>query len=211
MTDQGSPFDTKAADWDKKKTRVALAGAIAEAISDLPLNREMSAMEYGCGTGLVGLALAPRLGKLTAVDTSPGMLEVLQQKIDTAGVHNVTPLQLDLAHEPCVDRFDLIFSAMTLHHIEAANDILAVFCRLLNDGGYLAIADLDREDGSFHAPGSRGVRHHGFDRRQLSRQLGEHGLTEVKDRTAYVFRKSGKDGTIRDYSIFLITGRKAKE
>ena len=62
-------FDKAAADWDKKQRRVELAKAIAAGISTpLPLHKEMQALEYGCGTGLVGLALAPRLGSLIAVD-----------------------------------------------------------------------------------------------------------------------------------------------
>lgn len=51
-------FDRAAADWDKKSRRIMLAEKVSTAIGKLPLTRAMDAMEYGCGTGLVGLALA---------------------------------------------------------------------------------------------------------------------------------------------------------
>ena len=66
--------------------------------------------EYGCGTGLVGLALAPQLLTLTAVDTSSGMLEVLTRKIASDNISNVTLLRLDLLTEPLAEKFDLIFA-----------------------------------------------------------------------------------------------------
>ena len=128
----GKHFDKAAAGWDQKQRRVELAAKIAAAISStLPLNKKMAALEYGCGTGLVGLALAPQLATLTAVDTSTGMLEVLAQKIKSEKITNVTPLRLDQSQESLTEKFDLIFCAMTLHHIKEAYQLLARFCDLL--------------------------------------------------------------------------------
>ena len=39
---------------------------------------------------------------------------------------------------------------MTLHHIHDLSTVLAAFATLLADGGHLCIADLEKEDGSFH-------------------------------------------------------------
>ncbi len=69
-------FDTAATDWDKENMRIELARAISSQIALLSLHDDMRAMEYGCGTGLVGLALANRLASLVAADSSPGMLEI---------------------------------------------------------------------------------------------------------------------------------------
>ncbi len=94
-------FDRAAADWDKKDQRRELAAAIASGIAALPLPDRAQALEYGCGTGLVGLALAPCLESLTAADSSPGMLATLSDKIAAAGLTNVYPLLLDLHREIC--------------------------------------------------------------------------------------------------------------
>ena len=200
-------FDKAANEWDQKKRRVELARAIAENIALLPLHTKMTAMEYGCGTGLVGLALAPRLGFLTAMDTSKGMLDVLAGKIHEQGLTNVTPLCLDLTVETCTQRFDLIFSAMTLHHIDNTGLILEKFHHLLKDGGTLAIADLDSEDGSFHSAGS-GEKHYGFNREVLSVILGGLGFSSVNFKTVHTIQKVDEDGSNRDYPVFLLTAQK---
>jgi predicted TPR repeat methyltransferase len=200
-------FDKAAAEWDQKKRRIELAKSIAESISRLPLHQEMTALEYGCGTGLVGLALAPRLGSLSAMDTSTGMLDVLTGKIREMGLLNVTPLCMDLTIDTCSQRFDLIFSAMTLHHIEDTDLILKKFYQLLKDGGLLALADLDSEDGSFHDPGA-GEKHHGFDRQILSEKLRELGFSLINSKTVHTITKRDEEGRGQEYPVFLLTAQK---
>jgi ubiquinone/menaquinone biosynthesis C-methylase UbiE len=205
----GKHFDKAAAGWDQKQRRVEMAAKIAAAISNtLPLNKEMSALEYGCGTGLVGLALAPQLSTLTAVDTSSGMLEVLTQKIKDEKITNVTPLRLDLSQESLPERFDLIFCAMTLHHIKEADQLLARFCDLLKDGGYLAVADLKTEDGTFHGSEADGVMHHGFNPEELVKTLVKLGLKQMAVQDVHSLVKANSAGDERAYPVFLLTGRK---
>jgi ubiquinone/menaquinone biosynthesis C-methylase UbiE len=205
----GKHFDKAAAGWDQKQRRVELAAKIATAISStLPLNKKMSALEYGCGTGLVGLALAPQLGTLTAVDTSTGMLEVLAQKIESEKIGNVTPLRLDLSQESLEGKFDLIFCAMTLHHIKEADQVLARFCDLLKDSAYLAVADLKEEDGSFHDASADGVMHHGFNPEYLVKTLTALGLTQVAVKEVHSIIKTNEAGVEREYPIILVTGKK---
>ncbi|MFH2123028.1 MAG: class I SAM-dependent methyltransferase [Pseudomonadota bacterium] len=205
----GKHFDKAAAGWDQKQRRLELAAKIAAAISStLPLHKKMSALEYGCGTGLVGLALAPQLATLTAVDTSSGMLAELARKIESAGISNVTPLQLDLLQESLMDRYDLIFCAMTLHHIKEADQVLTRFCDLLKDGGYLAVADLKEEDGSFHDATADGVMHHGFNPEYLVKTLTASGLKEVAVKEVHSIMKTNEAGVERAYPVILVTGKK---
>lgn len=208
MTTPKNRFDQAAADWDKKQLRLELGKAVAGAISGLPLNKEMKAMEYGCGTGLVGLRIAPLVQHLTAIDTSTGMLEVLKEKIISQGIANVTPRFLDLTSDISTDRYDFIFSAMTLHHIHDATKLIKTLFTMLHPKGLLALADLDQEDGSFHGPEAIDVHHHGFDRKDLHSQLSRLGLSEITDETVHVFRRTDEKGTDRGYRVFLLTGRK---
>ena len=202
-------FDKAAAGWDQKQRRIEMAAKIAGAISStLPLTQTMKAMEYGCGTGLVGLALAPQLASLTAVDTSAGMLEVLVRKIDEEKIANVTPLRLDLLDQPCTDRFELIFSAMVLHHVQETDKILERLCALLVEGGYLAVADLWEEDGSFHDASAEGVMHHGFNPADLAARLGTLGIQNVSYAKVHSIIKTNEAGNERGYPVFLLTGRK---
>jgi len=55
-----SVFDSKAATWDDDERR-ARASAVAAAIGELvPLAEIQDMVEFGCGTGLLSLALTPR-------------------------------------------------------------------------------------------------------------------------------------------------------
>ncbi|MGE5319985.1 MAG: class I SAM-dependent methyltransferase [Hyphomicrobiaceae bacterium] len=200
-------FDAKARQWDENPVFRERGLKIAEAIRQtVPLHRQMSALDYGCGTGLLSFPLKEELGPILLADTSSGMLEVVAQKIAAQGVANMTPLQLDLLADPApAQRFDLIVSSMTLHHVPDTDHILRVFHDLLNPGGYLCIADLDAEDGSFHGIGIDV--HHGFDRLDLKRRAAHAGFADVQFQTVFNIAKERESGT-RDYPVFLMTARR---
>lgn len=76
------------------------------------------------------------------------------------------------------DRFDLIVTVMTLHHVPGLTPVLDAFAELLDDGGHLCVVDLVKEDGSFHS-GRDFHGHHGFDTRDLTAQLESAGFTDA--------------------------------
>jgi len=195
-------FDDKAITWDSDPTKRERALAVAAALRQrVPLAHDWRALEYGCGTGLLSFALHADLGELTLADSSPGMLAVLRGKIDAAGLTHLHPLALDLLTDPLpADRYDLIYTLMTLHHVADVARLLRTFHDLLRPGGWLAVADLDQEDGSFHGPGFTG--HNGFDRAALRAQLADAGFGEVDFSTGYVMKKATDQG-MREYPLFL--------
>src|SRR5512135_3841299 len=201
-------FDAKARQWDDNPVFRERGLKIAQAVrQSVPLNRHMSALDYGCGTGLLSFPLRDELGAILAADSSSGMLDVLAGKIAAQGVRNMTPVKIDLlADPPPAQRFDLIVTSMTLHHVPDTDPILRLFHDLLNPGGYLCIADLDTEDGSFH--GIEVDVHHGFDRTELGRHTTQAGFADVQFQTVFSIAKEGETGT-RDYPVFLMTARRA--
>jgi len=204
-----SSFDERAATWDADPTKVLRAQAVADAIvAHVPLAPTMRAMEYGCGTGLLGFMLRPKLGDLTLADLSEGMLEVAAGKIAAAKDTAMRAVKLDLLTEPPPEpRFDLIFSLMALHHIPDTAAILRRLREALATPGYLCIADLDVEDGSFHGPGVDDV-HHGFDRVKLGAAARAAGFAKVEFSTAHVVTKGAGTGT-RRYPMFLMVAATA--
>ncbi len=199
-------FDARAATWDDDPTKVERARAIADAIArEAPLADSMRALEYGSGTGLLGFMLRSRVADLTLADVSDGMLAVAQRKIAAARDPHVHAIKLDLLTDaPPDERFDLVFSAMTLHHIPDTDGILRRFRAVLREPGLLCIADLDREDGSFHGPGFDG--HNGFDRDDLAVMARKAGFPDVHFSTAYEMQKEAA-GELRTYPIFLMVAR----
>jgi SAM-dependent methyltransferase len=198
-------FDARAMDWDNIPGRAERANAVADAIrAQVPLSRTMSALEYGCGTGLLSFALQAELGPIMLADSSIGMLEVLRGKIARAGIPNMIPLRLDLAVDPPpVGRFDLIYTLMTLHHIPDTAKILGCFDSLLQPGGVLCIADLDKEDGSFHSADSGFDGHYGFERAELGLDLERAGFTLIRFITCYSVIKGDQS-----YPLFLAVAEK---
>ncbi len=199
-------FDRAAAGWDGKSRRVMLAEKISAAILTLPLSKTMDGMEYGCGTGLVGLAVAPSLLKLTTIDTSQGMLDVLEKKIREEDRKTIDTLCCDLLLDDYSKKHDIIFCSMTLHHIQDAKRLLQRFTELLNPGGYIAIADLVTEDGSFHGAAAEGVYHLGFAPENLSTLLQDLGMESIKSEIIHTIIR--EENNNREYPIFLLTGRK---
>ncbi len=201
-------FDERAKDWDSDPKKVERAARVADAIREaIPLSTKMNALEYGCGTGLLSFALQLDLRKITLADTSQGMLDVLRQKIADADLTNMHPVRLDLASDPIPSaRFDLTYSLMVLHHIPDVNTMLSRFCDILVPGGYLLVADLDKEDGSFHTDGTTGV-HLGFDRDELQQLVQNAGFGNVKFSTAYdIKKKIGSEEKI--FPVFLMVAQK---
>ena len=201
-------FDERAKDWDSDPKKVERARVVANAIRQaVPLSKEMKALEYGCGTGLLSFALQPDLGEITLADTSQGMLEVLAEKITRAGVSNMHPVRLDLVSDPLpADRYHLTYSLMTLHHIQDVKKVLTKFHDLLVSDGRLLVADLDREDGSFHTDGTTDV-HLGFDRDELQKMVEEAGFGEVIFSTVYEINKQiGNEE--KTFPVFLMSARK---
>ena len=102
---------------------------------------------------------------------------------------------------------DLIVSAMALHHIADIPQLLQALTQLLTPDGYLALADLDAEDGSFHAD-MTGVHHAGIDRDWLIAQLTTLGFHDVSATTAHVIERPNATGELRRYPVFLVSGRR---
>ncbi len=200
-------FDKAAATWDEKPKRRELAAAIVTAMQEvLPLSREMEALEIGCGTGLLTCELAGHLKSIVATDTSRGMLAVLAGKIASLGVDNVEARRLDLLADPglAAAGFDLIYSAMTLHHIKETGPFLAACFGHLRPGGILALADLEEEDGSFHDD-MTGVAHCGFAGADLADLAASCGFSEIQFRTVHRMVKEKAGGQVADYPVFLMT------
>ncbi len=203
-------FDERAKDWDSDPKKVERALAVAEAIRrNIPLSREMNALEYGCGTGLLSFALKDEFRHITLADTSQGMLDVLKEKIAASGVENMKPLRLDLTVDPApADRFDITYSLLTLHHVQDTDTALKKFNEILVPGGLLLIADLDKEDGTFHTDGTTDV-HKGFDRDELKVQVEAAGFEDVKFSTAHTIKKE-INGQEKSFPIFLMSAKKLK-
>ena len=186
-------FDAVAGNWDEEPRRVKVATEVATAIGNtLNLSNAWDALDMGCGTGLVTLALAPRLGSITGIDSSGAMLGKLAEKVKASGITNVKTAFCNLSvGELPEGTFHLIVSAMVLHHIEDPGALLASLKLRLYPGGWIALADLEAEDGSFHEDPT-GVFHHGFSRTELTNLLATSGFVSISVTEATLMQKGDR-------------------
>lgn len=211
MHSEKRDFDAAAASWDDKPGRVTLAGEVAAAIrSQVKLEQTMNALDFGCGTGLLTLALQPHVRTIIGADSSRGMLDVFNAKIAAAELANVCSMLYDPERdEKLHGRYHLIVSSMTLHHVEQIEPLLTRFHDALLPGGHLCLADLDLEQGRFHDDNT-GVFHFGFDRAALAATLGRTGFGEIIATTASQIVKTNASGNPQSFSVFLLCGQKAE-
>ena len=73
---------------------------------------------------------------------------------------------------------------------------------MLNPGGYIAIADLYPEDGSFHGEGFTGYK--GFDPEELSKLLLKSGFENISHRQCFVINKRISDTETKQFEVFLL-------
>ncbi len=202
-------FDKEAAQWDANPGRVKLANDVADAIiREAAPSRDMDALDFGCGTGLVTLRLQPLVRSITGVDSSQGMLGVLRKKAELQGFSNVGAQFVDFEKGGRIEgAFHLIVSSMTLHHVPGTAALFRQWHELLVPGGLLCVADLDTEDGSFHGDNT-GVFHLGFDREHMKKLLRETGFNDIRDTTATTMMRDVAGGGKRGFPVFLIAARK---
>lgn len=195
-----SLFDEKAATWETP-AKIERARVVAEAVRRaVALSGSTRVLEYGAGTGLVSQELASSVGPITLADPSAGMREVMHSKVATGALPATTRIwDLDLSTGSVPDeRFDLVVTVMTLHHILDLTPVLDGFARLLDGGGHLCVVDLVKEDGSFHRDSSDFHGHHGFDAHDLSARLESAGFTDVRVEQIHEMVKNGAT-----YPLFL--------
>lgn len=197
-------FDNKAAGWDANPMHWARSKAIADEIKNLiPLSKNWTALEYGAGTGISSFLLKDQLREITLMDNSAEMVRIINEKIEYSKVKNLRALNFDLEHNDYSGgKFDLIFTQMVLHHVTDIESIIKRFSKLLHTGGYLAIADLLEEDGSFHGEGFNG--HMGFNIENLSEILLKNQFSNFYHKTCFVIERKISEGVTKKFDVFLL-------
>ena len=207
MTDY---FEKAAVIWDKDPGRVQMAQAIADAIiTALKPNGKELVMDYGTGTGNIALRIVPHVHRIIAVDSSKGMLDVLQEKLSHDRISTVEIREWSIGQDPALlPHFDIIVSSMTMHHVRDTAGAAWAFYSMLIPGGRIAIADLDLDNGEFHeTPGI--TEHDGIDRKYLQQVFEKAGFDSVRFLEAATIQKtSSHTGKLRDFTIFLMTAQR---
>jgi ubiquinone/menaquinone biosynthesis C-methylase UbiE len=201
-------FDEAAKTWDKNIVHIQRTEAIKkELLSRLHNTKDMTALEFGAGTGLLSFALREYFSDIVMMDNSLEMHNISKSKIIESNITNLHAVFFDLEKDDYKDKtFDVIFSQMVLHHVTDIKAILHKFYNLLNPNGIIAIADLYKEDGSFHNYDFKG--HNGFDIDKLVNLIKEEKFIKIEHKPCFIVKKPYSNDIIKEFPIFLLTAIK---
>jgi len=191
-------FDEAALTWDtpiRRERALALAEAIRGAWGKAP----STALDFGCGTGLLTFALCPYIHEISGYDPSAEMRRIFEIKREMCQADNVRLVTQAQMREHA---YDVIVSSMVLHHIPDVRSETQGLAGRLAPGGRFLWIDLDEDDGSFHAsePGFDG--HNGFSRSEVKEILEGAGFREISVRTVYQGVKTLESRSV-PYSLFM--------
>lgn len=200
-------FNEVAANWDIPE-RVDRAKIISSGIiNKIKPNDSMTALEIGCGTGLITFGVNDQFKKVFCIDTSQEMIKVLEEKISKNKIDNVYTYDAEkIFNDNFSEKFDVIYSSMVFHHILDIKDEINKLYKVMKKDGSLVIIDLDEEDGSFHKNDKNFVGHNGFNRKELGNILNNCGFNKVSFDTVFEGKRIICNNEI-EYSLFLCVAK----
>ena len=205
--DIGKRFDQVANRYDTPDKFERSKEFVEKLLKTVPVDKSWKLMDIGAGTGTVDILLSPFVKEIYAYDLSEGMLNVFREKIQKNRVDNIYIFKKDIFSEKVDEKdFDLVFTSMTLHHIQDTEETVEKLISFLKPNGYLVIVDLEKEDGSFHSDNTD-VKHFGFEKDYIKELFEKAGLKDVSVETVYSIEKE-REGKIRKYPVFMAVGKK---
>lgn len=114
-------------------------------LQQLGLDAKSTVIDFGAGTGVFALAVAPLVNQVIAVDPSPAMIAVLQTTVAERGLTNVRVVEAGfLSYQHRGVPVDCIYTRNALHHLPDFWKTLALarMHNLLAPNGLLFIRDL---------------------------------------------------------------------
>ena len=135
-------FDEVASDWDTMRIAYYDERVIETMAAAADVDDSMTVADIGTGTGFVAAGMAPRVGRVIGIDTSPEMLAVARRNLASLDIDNVELREADVARLPLDDdSVDAAFANMVLHHAEDPTAMLSEMARVVRPGGTVAICD----------------------------------------------------------------------
>ncbi|MFT4006683.1 MAG: class I SAM-dependent methyltransferase [Lacrimispora sp.] len=182
--------------------RIQIAKVSADAIREYLIDtKNKNAIDFGCGTGLVGMNLLNDFNSVLFLDTSQNMINQIKQKISDSKAGNAAVLCFDFEKNNISDlHADYIFMAQVLLHIKDVESVLSRLYQVLNENGHLLITDFDKNEKV-----ASDMVHNGFDQMELANRMAKIGYRNIQSKTFYTGSKIFMG---QDASMFILDSLK---
>ncbi len=182
--------------------RVQIAKVSSEAVREYLVDaKNKYAIDFGCGTGLVGMNLLKDFNSMLFLDTSQNMINQIKLKIADLNIQNADTLCFDFEREGQSDlHADYIFMAQVLLHINDVELVLSRLYDVLNAGGHLLIVDFNKNEEIVSD-----MVHNGFDQIELTDIMTKIGYRDIQSKTFYTGSKIFMG---HDASMFILDSQK---
>lgn len=158
-------------------------------------------IDFGCGTGLIGLELYEECKEILFIDSSKTMIEVLNDKIDRLQLQNASTLCFDLEEGLPNDlHSDVLVLAQVLLHIPNTKEILERFYEILHKEGTLLLVDFVKNENI-----QSKIVHNGFKKEELLELCKEIGFKDLEYKEIYIGEKIFMN---QDATMFILRGKK---
>lgn len=182
--------------------RIQIAKVSSDAIRKYVVDaKSKKAIDFGCGTGLVGMNLLNEFKSMLFLDTSQNMINQIKQKISDFNIRNVDTLCFDFEKEGLSNfHADYIFMAQVLLHIGDVEFVLSRLFDVLNEGGHLLIVDFNKNEKIVSD-----IVHNGFNQIELAAMMTKIGYRNIQSETFYTGSKIFMG---HDASMFILDSQK---
>lgn len=109
---------------------------------------QMKVLDIGCGNGEIARRYSSELmaqkGSITGIDKDLVSIQIAKEKFKSLGItHAFHQMDLQESDLTQLGKFDFIYCRLIISHLKDAKRFLAFLPTLLNEGGILAIEDID--------------------------------------------------------------------
>lgn len=193
-------FNQLASKYDTEKNKDMAKRSIDAIRNVLDKKAAKKAIDFGCGTGNVGLGLLEDFESMLFVDASPAMIEQVEKKLADIDTKKASVLCLDIEKDSQLPyKADTIILSLVLHHISDSHELLAKLYDALNEDGQLLIIEMEKPETTSSGHG------HGMDRGVLTADLSEIGFQNIQ---SDIFYDAEKENDEQATSRFILSARK---
>ena len=124
-------------------------------IDTLQLDENKEVLEIGLGTGRIAVKVAPYCKRLTGIDISPKTIQRAKENLKKYS--NISFINADFNTYEFKEKFDIIYSSLTMMHFENKKQVVSKIDNLLKERGIFCLS-IDKNKSEYIDMGNRKIR-----------------------------------------------------